>query len=130
MHYLLFFEFLGTTELLVILFVALVIFGPRKLPEMGRSLGQALQQLRSASNDFKRTWEAEALTEDPMSTAPGRAAPALPQAAAVSYAKLSPGGLTAEEVYGAEETTQRESSNGTLPVGFETGVLAEKLQLT
>jgi len=54
-------EFIGTTELLVVCFVALLIFGPRKLPELGRSLGQALNQLRNASDDFKRTWEAEAL---------------------------------------------------------------------
>lgn len=59
MHHLLFLEFIGTTELLVVLLVALVVFGPRKLPEMGRSLGQALNHLRSASDDFKRTWEIE-----------------------------------------------------------------------
>ena len=59
MRYLLFLEFIGTTELLLVLLVALVVFGPRKLPEMGRSLGQALNQLRSASDDFKRTWEVE-----------------------------------------------------------------------
>jgi TatA/E family protein of Tat protein translocase len=56
-----FFEFIGTTELLVVLFVALLVFGPRKLPELGRSLGRALTQVRDASDDFKRTWEAEAL---------------------------------------------------------------------
>jgi len=57
-----FLEFIGTTELLVVLFVALLVFGPRKLPELGRSLGQALKQVRAASDDLKRTWEAEALT--------------------------------------------------------------------
>jgi TatA/E family protein of Tat protein translocase len=59
MHCLLFLEFIGTTELLVVLLVALVVFGPRKLPELGRSLGRALNQLQAASDDFKRTWEAE-----------------------------------------------------------------------
>ncbi|HEX8558713.1 MAG TPA: twin-arginine translocase TatA/TatE family subunit [Pyrinomonadaceae bacterium] len=52
-------EFIGTTELLVVLIVALVVFGPRKLPELGRSLGRALGQLQAASDDFKRTWETE-----------------------------------------------------------------------
>lgn len=61
MHSLLFFEFLGTSELLVVLVVALVIFGPRKLPELGRSLGSAMRQFRDASDSFKRTWETEAL---------------------------------------------------------------------
>ncbi|HEX7315920.1 MAG TPA: twin-arginine translocase TatA/TatE family subunit [Pyrinomonadaceae bacterium] len=63
MHQLLFLEFIGTSELLVVLVVALIIFGPRKLPELGRSLGQALHQVRSASEDFKRTWETEARLE-------------------------------------------------------------------
>jgi TatA/E family protein of Tat protein translocase len=60
MHSLLFLEFIGTSELLVVLVVALIIFGPRKLPELGRSLGQAMHQLRGATEDFKRTWETEA----------------------------------------------------------------------
>jgi TatA/E family protein of Tat protein translocase len=63
MHQFLFLEFIGTSELLVVLVVALIIFGPRKLPELGRSLGQALHQVRSASEDFKRTWETEARLE-------------------------------------------------------------------
>jgi sec-independent protein translocase protein TatB len=55
----LFLEFLGTTELMVIAFVALIIFGPRKLPELGRSLGRSLGEFKRASEDFKRTWEYE-----------------------------------------------------------------------
>ena len=57
--YFLFLEFLGTTELLVIAFVALIIFGPRKLPELGRSVGRSLGEFKRASEDFKRTWEYE-----------------------------------------------------------------------
>ena len=57
--FLLVFEFLGTTELLVIAVVALVLFGPRKLPEIGRSVGKALGEFKRASDDFKRTWEYE-----------------------------------------------------------------------
>ena len=63
MHTLLFLEFIGTSELVVVLVVALIIFGPRKLPELGRSLGKAMHQFRSASEDFKRTWETEARIE-------------------------------------------------------------------
>lgn len=53
-------EFIGTTELIVVLLVALILLGPRKLPEVGRSIGQAMSQFRRASDDFKRTWELEA----------------------------------------------------------------------
>jgi len=60
---LLFFEFLGTTELLVIMVVALVLFGPRKLPELGRSLGRSLNEFKRASDDLKRTWEKEVAAE-------------------------------------------------------------------
>ena len=50
---------LGWPEILMILVIALIIFGPRKLPELGKTLGQSLAQFRKASEDFKRTWEEE-----------------------------------------------------------------------
>jgi sec-independent protein translocase protein TatB len=54
---------LGMPEVILILVVALIVFGPRKLPELGKSLGQAMTQFRRASDDFKRTWEQEVETE-------------------------------------------------------------------
>lgn len=60
---LLFLEFLGTTELLVIMVVALVIFGPRRLPQLGQSIGKSLSEFKRASEDFKRTWEMEVSME-------------------------------------------------------------------
>ncbi|HEX6624654.1 MAG TPA: twin-arginine translocase TatA/TatE family subunit, partial [Pyrinomonadaceae bacterium] len=56
---LLFLEFIGTTELIVIAAVALLVFGPRKLPEIGRTIGKSLAEFKRASEDFKRTWEYE-----------------------------------------------------------------------
>lgn len=53
------FEGLGTSELFLILIVALVIFGPRKLPQLSRSLGKSLADFKRASEDFKQTWEKE-----------------------------------------------------------------------
>ena len=50
---------LGWPEILMILVIALIIFGPRKLPELGKTIGQSLAQFRRASEDFKRTWEEE-----------------------------------------------------------------------
>ena len=50
---------LGGPELLLILVIALIVFGPRKLPEMGRSLGKMMLEFRRASNEFKRTVEDE-----------------------------------------------------------------------
>jgi len=53
-------EFIGTQELFLIMVVALVVFGPRKLPEIGRSIGKSLNEFRRASDEFKRTWQMEA----------------------------------------------------------------------
>ncbi|HXU36512.1 MAG TPA: twin-arginine translocase TatA/TatE family subunit [Blastocatellia bacterium] len=54
---------LGMPEILLILVIALIIFGPRKLPELGKTLGQSLAQFRRASEDFKRQWEDEVVME-------------------------------------------------------------------
>ena len=56
-------ESLGSTELLFILVMALVFFGPRKLPQISRSLGKNLAEFRRASEDFKRTWDREVSLE-------------------------------------------------------------------
>ncbi len=55
---------LGWTEIVVIFVVALVIFGPRKLPELGKSLGRGLAEFKRASNDLRRTWEQEVKSEE------------------------------------------------------------------
>jgi sec-independent protein translocase protein TatA len=57
-------ESLGSTELLFILVMALVFFGPRKLPQLSRSLGKSMAEFRRASDDFKRTWEREVNLEE------------------------------------------------------------------
>lgn len=57
-------ESLGSTELFFILIMALVFFGPRKLPQLSRTLGKNLAEFRRASEDFKRTWEREVALED------------------------------------------------------------------
>ena len=50
---------IGGTELLIILVIALLIFGPKKLPELGRSIGKGLGEFKRASNDLKRSLEQE-----------------------------------------------------------------------
>ena len=55
---------LGMPELIVIFVIALVVFGPRKLPELGRSLGKSLAEFKRASNELKSTLEEEIRLED------------------------------------------------------------------
>ncbi|HEX8721592.1 MAG TPA: twin-arginine translocase TatA/TatE family subunit [Pyrinomonadaceae bacterium] len=91
MHCLLLLESIGTSELLVVLGVALVVFGPRKLPELGRSLGRTLRQVQAASDDFKRTWETEARAE---TVAPAKLSP--PHTAEAPDERLAADGLSQE----------------------------------
>lgn len=49
------FSRIGASELILILLIALVIFGPSKLPEIGRSLGQAIQEFKKGTTDIKRS---------------------------------------------------------------------------
>jgi sec-independent protein translocase protein TatA len=50
---------LGVQEIVLIFIIALVLFGPKKLPELGKSIGKALGELKRASNDIKRNIEKE-----------------------------------------------------------------------
>jgi TatA/E family protein of Tat protein translocase len=55
---------IGMPELIIILTIALIIFGPRKLPELGRSLGKSLSEFKRASNELKNTLDEEIRMED------------------------------------------------------------------
>jgi sec-independent protein translocase protein TatA len=65
---------LGMPELIVIFIIALLIFGPRKLPELGRSLGRSLGEFRRASNELRNTLEEEIRIDEQRSASTGRAA--------------------------------------------------------
>ena len=55
---------IGMPELIVIMVLALIIFGPRKLPELGRSLGRSLNEFKKASNELKHTLDEEIRVEE------------------------------------------------------------------
>ena len=50
---------LGMPEIIIIFVIALMIFGPRKLPELGKTIGKGLSEFKKASNELKATWEDE-----------------------------------------------------------------------
>jgi sec-independent protein translocase protein TatA len=55
---------IGMPELIIIFVIALIIFGPRKLPELGKSLGKSLAEFKRASNDLRNSLEEEIRIED------------------------------------------------------------------
>jgi Tat protein translocase TatB subunit len=57
-------ESIGTPELILIAIVALIVLGPRKLPQMAKTIGKTMSEFRNATHEFKSTWEKEVIFED------------------------------------------------------------------
>jgi sec-independent protein translocase protein TatA len=66
---------LGFPELIIIFVVALIVFGPRKLPELGRSLGKGLAEFKRTSNELRHTLDDEIREEERRAAAPPTIAP-------------------------------------------------------
>lgn len=79
---------LGVWEIALILVAALLLFGPRKLPEIGRTLGKGLAEFKKASNELRRSIETEVEAEERSEKAAVEARPtaALPAAVATTQA--------------------------------------------
>ena len=73
---------IGMPELIIIFVIALIIFGPRKLPELGRSLGKSLAEFKKASNELRNTLEEEIRIEEQKDKEAKQAAPPPPAAPA------------------------------------------------
>ena len=83
---------IGMPELIIIFVIALIIFGPRKLPELGRTLGKSLAEFKRATNELKTTLEDEIrLEEQQLQRAEAKAAT---QAATQPASATTPGAST------------------------------------
>ena len=67
---------LGLPELILIFAVALIVFGPRRLPEIGRTLGKALGEFKRATDELKNTIEREVAVEELKQIGPSMVTPA------------------------------------------------------
>lgn len=74
---------IGMPELVIILVIALIIFGPRKLPELGKSLGKGINEFKKASTELQNTLEKEIQVEEQKEREDARAKTAAPSAPTV-----------------------------------------------
>jgi sec-independent protein translocase protein TatA len=69
---------IGVPELIIIFTIALIIFGPRKLPELGRSLGRSLAEFKRASNELRATLDDEIRADEQRDLEAHRQTPTVP----------------------------------------------------
>ena len=100
----------GMPELLIILVIALIIFGPRKLPELGRSLGKSLGEFKRASNELRNTLEEEVRVEEQKEQ---RAKIEAEQNSAIDAAKSAPPATVSTGEHADESRTVSRTSTGT-----------------
>jgi TatA/E family protein of Tat protein translocase len=93
---------IGFPELAIILVVALIVFGPRKLPELGRSLGKSLAEFKRASNELKNTLDEEIRLEERRTTVPPPAPPEI-----ASLPSRGPAETIARSEQGSTDTLAR-----------------------
>lgn len=92
---------LGMPELVIIFVIALIVFGPRKLPELGKSLGKSLAEFKRASNELRNSLEEEIRVEEEREKPRPAPAPA-PVVAAAPAPDASPApasGLVSDDPY-------------------------------
>ena len=100
---------IGMPELIIILTLALIIFGPRKLPELGRSLGKSLGEFKRASNELRNTLDEEIRLEEERSTRPARPAAETPRVAATAASDLTDDADVTEET--PDQTVPRQTGH-------------------
>ena len=104
---------LGVPELLFILVLALLLFGPKRLPEIGRTIGKGMAEFRRATNDLKRTIETEiSVEESARRPTPVPPSPSLPAAIPPPAAAAPAGEGEAEP---APETTRSPPAGAAVP---------------
>jgi TatA/E family protein of Tat protein translocase len=105
---------IGLPELMVILVVALLVFGPKKLPELARSLGRGLAEFRRASSDLRQSFvdaTEDARIDEPSSKTPGQGAPGEPKGKTVeegrdARSEAKPSGVESASAEGARSEAE------------------------
>jgi len=106
---------IGMPELVVIFVIALIIFGPRKLPELGKSLGKSIAEFKRASNELRNTLEEEIRIDDQRQKAGATPTPepsSLPAASATTPLTTAPAGTVAAHEPTAEPPAATDAQQG------------------
>jgi sec-independent protein translocase protein TatA len=103
---------IGIQELLVVMVLALLIFGPDKLPDLGRRLGRAMREFRRASDEFRSTVEQNLQINVDDSYSSPSPAPLEPAAASTATRDASEGHAVAAEVGGAGSSAAEPAGSG------------------
>jgi TatA/E family protein of Tat protein translocase len=107
-------------ELILIGAIALIVFGPKKLPQMAKTVGKAMKEFRKATDEFKETWEREANIDDLMKDEPNKKILENPVAAEETFSRNS---IELPEVKPASKddfNALQTMPNPEIPIGEET----------
>ena len=112
---------LGMPELVIIFVIALIVFGPRKLPELGKSLGKSLAEFKRASNELRNSLEEEIRVEEERERTP-KVTPAATTttAAAATPATSSETPVSSTSVYPEDDLYDRANDEVRPPVAETT----------
>ena len=122
---------LGMPEMIFIFLLALIIFGPKKLPEIGAQFGKALNEFKRASNEFKSQLEDEIRNLDNPVAAPPPPQPAiLPPAGTVSQSAFSRDADTHIEAAAQLESSVEELPTAETSFGAAAGADPASSELT
>src|SRR5882762_5528457 len=104
---------IGMPELIIILVIALIIFGPRKLPELGRSLGKSINEFKKASNELVNSFEEEVRVDQQRTAAAAQPPAFTPPPAAQPVAAPAPADAATVSRTTTTATTGTEPGTGT-----------------
>ena len=97
---------LGMQEIIVIFLIALIVFGPRKLPELGKTIGKGLAEFKKASNELKQTWEDEVRIDKEKEVIP-----ATVQDTTIQPSEITPSEIQPSEILNENSTPAESKEN-------------------
>ena len=111
---------LSATEIIVILLVALLVFGPQQLPKLAQRLGKSLRELRQATQEIKEGFEGDLMRDEPRAESGATTSAASPASpAAASAASAASAAVTAEAPIAAAVVTAAETMADRPPTAVE-----------